>query len=194
MKYSEYAKKWLGTKEGGKAHKNIIDWYNNHIKPLPRSYKVKYTDAWCATFVSFVLGHCEPINPPYECSVENMYQKCKNQGQLVSKPKVDDIVFYDWNIDKHSDHVGIITAIKGDILTVIEGNKSDVVGYRSISIHSRYLRGYARVKQKDTTNNVVERVIRGDYGTGETRKKKLEKDGYNYKEVQKEVNKRLKKK
>lgn len=194
MKYSTYAKKWLGTKEGTKAHKHIIDWYNKNIKPLPRSYKVKYSDAWCATFVSFVMAHCEPINPPYECSVENMYQKCKNQNQLVKKPRVDDIVFYDWNIDKHSDHVGIITKISGDILTVIEGNKSDTVGYRTISTHSRYLRGYARIKRKQYNIDIVDKVIKGEYGTGDERKKKLESEGYNYKEVQAEVNKRMKKK
>ncbi len=52
-KVVEQAKAWLGYKESNGTHKTIIDVYNSH-KPLARGYKVKYTDAWCATFVSAV--------------------------------------------------------------------------------------------------------------------------------------------
>ena len=45
------AQTWLGCKESDGSHKKIIDVYNSH-KPLARGYAVKYTDAWCATFVS----------------------------------------------------------------------------------------------------------------------------------------------
>lgn len=195
MKYSEYAKKWIGSNEGGKQHKYIIDWYNSHIKPLPRNYKVSYKDSWCAAFVSFVLGHCDPVNPPYECSVTRMYDKAVKHGQIVKNPKVDDIVIYDWGANGTKDHVGIICKIKGDILYVTEGNKNDTVGIREISKHSRYIYAYIRVKQKvkDGTDTVVDDVIKGKYGTGEERKKKLEKEGYDYKAVQKAVNERLKK-
>ena len=39
--------------------------------------------------------------------------------------------------------------------------------------------------------DVPDRVIRGDYGNGEERKRRLEEDGYNYALVQNEVNRRL---
>jgi len=52
-KVVEIAKGWLGCKESDESHKKIIDTYNA-CKPLPRSYAVKYTDAWCATFASAV--------------------------------------------------------------------------------------------------------------------------------------------
>ena len=44
----------------------IIDGYNAH-KPLARGYLVKYTDAWCATFVSFVIRQAisPDITPVY---------------------------------------------------------------------------------------------------------------------------------
>ena len=48
---------WLGCKEGDSTHKRIIDIYNSH-KPLARGYKVKYTDAWCATTVSAAAIMC----------------------------------------------------------------------------------------------------------------------------------------
>ena len=44
-KVVEIAKGWLGCKESDGSHKKIIDTYNA-CKPLPRSYAVKYTDAY----------------------------------------------------------------------------------------------------------------------------------------------------
>ena len=39
--------------------------------------------------------------------------------------------------------------------------------------------------------DIASRVIRGDYGNGEERKRRLANDGYNYACVQNEVNRRL---
>ena len=47
------ARAYMGIREGSEQHHFIIDTYNAE-KPLPRGYAVKYTDAWCATFVSFL--------------------------------------------------------------------------------------------------------------------------------------------
>ena len=58
---------WLGCKESDGSHKKIIDVYNGHT-PRARGYKVTYTDAWCATFVSAVAikaGYTDII--PLEC-------------------------------------------------------------------------------------------------------------------------------
>ena len=48
------------------------------------------------------------------------------------------------------------------------------------------------VESKKVTDEIVNKVIRGDYGNGEERKKKLTAEGYNYDEVQKAVNEKLK--
>ena len=47
-------------------------------------------------------------------------------------------------------------------------------------------------KTKRVTKKVVDDVLAGKYGNGETRKKKLKAAGYDYRKVQDEVNKRLK--
>ena len=44
---------WYGKKEADGSHRSIIDLYNGHT-PLARGYKVRYTDAWCATYGSAV--------------------------------------------------------------------------------------------------------------------------------------------
>lgn len=48
--------------------------------------------------------------------------------------------------------------------------------------------------KKKTTTEIAKEVIAGKWGNGATRKKKLEKAGYNYEEVQKKVNELSKKK
>ena len=47
----EQAASWVGYNEADGSFKDIVDIYNAD-KPLARGYKVKYTDEWCATFVS----------------------------------------------------------------------------------------------------------------------------------------------
>ena len=63
----DLATSWIGRNEKDGTHKYIIDIYNSH-KPLARGYKVKYTDSWCATFISALaikLGYTDII--PTEC-------------------------------------------------------------------------------------------------------------------------------
>lgn len=47
------------------------------------------------------------------------------------------------------------------------------------------------IEIKKVTDEIVSRVIAGDYGNGDDRRKKLEKEGYDYREVQNAVNKAL---
>ena len=62
------AQSWIGKKESDGSFKSIIDTYNAH-KPLARGYAVKYTDEWCATFVSAVAIKCGYTDIiPTECS------------------------------------------------------------------------------------------------------------------------------
>lgn len=41
----------INSLKGEDGHKWIVDAYNS-IKPLPRGYKLKMSDAWCAGTVS----------------------------------------------------------------------------------------------------------------------------------------------
>lgn len=196
MDYASFAMQYVGTKQGSKQHKYIVDTYNT-IKPLPRSYKVKYSDYWCATFASFVMLKCGAKNAPYECSVQKMWKLAKSRKQIVTSPKRNDLIIYDWGNNGSLDHVGIITAVNGNTLTVVEGNKSKTVGVRTISKSSKEIEGYIRVAQTEshayTYEEMATRVIKGLYGNGSARKKAIESAGYDYKKVQNIVNSRLKK-
>lgn len=147
------ARAWVGRKESDGSHKEIIDVYNSHT-PLARGYAVKYTDAWCSTFVSAVaikLGYTDII--PTECGCEKHIQLFKDIGEWVEDenrvPNPGDIIFYDWEDNGvgdnkgNADHIGIVEKVSGSTITVIEGNLNDAVGRRNIAVNGKYIRGYA---------------------------------------------------
>lgn len=149
------AKKYLGCNEKNGSHRQIIDRYNSH-KPLARGYAMKYTDAWCATFVSAVsieMGLTDIM--PTECGCPGMIKLYQKLGRWQENenytPKPGDVIFYDWQDgadyaatdNKGSpDHVGIVVSVSGGVVTVIEGNKNDAVGTRTVKRNGRYIRGY----------------------------------------------------
>lgn len=204
------AQSFIGCKESNGTHKKIIDIYNSH-KPLARGYKVSYSDAWCATFVSAVAIKCGCTDIiPTECSCNSMiklFQKLDSWQEWDGyTPKKGDIVFYDWQDNGKGDnvgsanHVGIIEVCNGSTITVIEGNKNNSVSRRIINVNGRYIRGYGtpkykepKVKQK-THAEIAKEVVKGKWGNGKERKERLEKAGYNYNRVQSIVNNILLKK
>jgi hypothetical protein len=200
------AQAWIGRKERDGSHKEIIDIYNAH-KPLARGYKVKYTDAWCATFVSAVaikLGFTDII--PTECGCEKMIALFKGKGVWVENdahtPKAGDIIFYDWadsgagDNKGYADHVGVVEKVSDGIITVIEGNYNNSVARRTIEVNAKYIRGYGVPKYdvepvtpaKKSVAEVAKEVLAGKWGNGAERKNRLTNAGYNYAEVQAKVN------
>ena len=204
-KVVEQARNWLGRKESNGTHKAIIDVYNAH-KPLARGYKVKYTDEWCATFVSAVaikLGYTAII--PTECGCPQMIDLFKKKGAWAEsdsrKPNPGDIIFYDWEDNGKGDnagranHVGIVEKVSGVVITVIEGNKNCAVERRTIAVNGKYIRGYGVPKYdaepkatKKSVAVIAQEVIDGKWGNGEDRKNKLTAAGYDADAVQKKVN------
>lgn len=153
------AQAWLGRNEKDGSFKRIIDTYNAH-KPLARGYKVKYTDEWCATFVSAVaIAQKATEIIPTECSCEKMIQLLKNKGSWVENdaylPSPGDIIFYDWEDSGSGDatgsanHVGIVEKVVDNTITVIEGNINSSVGRRTMKVNGKYIRGYGVPKYKE---------------------------------------------
>ena len=143
---------WLGRRENNGSHQAIIDIYNAH-KPLARGYKVKYTDAWCATFASaaFIKAGLTDIAPT-ECSCSKMIELYKKIGRWQEAdnylPSHGDLIMYDWDDNGVGDntgapeHVGIVVSASSNMIKVIEGNYNDAVAYRNIAVNGRYIRGF----------------------------------------------------
>ena len=146
------AMSYIGCKESDGSFKKIIDLYNSH-KPLARGYKVKYTDEWCATFVSAVSIACGLTDiMPTECSCAKMIELYKNIGGWQESdsyvPSPGDLIMYDWEDSGRGDntgmpnHVGIVASVNGTSMTIIEGNKGEAVAYRAMTVNGKYIRGY----------------------------------------------------
>lgn len=143
---------WYGRKESDGSHRVIIDTYNGH-EPLARGYKVKYTDSWCATYVSAVAisaGWTDII--PTECGCGQMIQLFQSKGRWIENdayvPKAGDVIFYDWDDSGVGDntgwpdHVGYVVSVSGNAIRVIEGNCGNAVAYRDLQVNRQYIRGY----------------------------------------------------
>lgn len=182
----------------------IIDYYNKHCIDLvkkERKYKVQYTDNWCATFTSVIAHKCGLTKEqfPYECGVMEQVKLAKSKDAFftdVNKIEQGDLIIYDWNTDKWSDHVGFVIKTTADNIHVIEGNIKNTVGYRTIPKSSKSIQGFIKVKVEQLVTNkgsaTDERIANlarltwaGEFGTGDKRKLLL---GADFEAVQKYIN------
>ena len=202
------AKSYIGTVGGSSNHSDILHFFNS-VKP--QGYTAKKNDPWCSEFASAcaiqTFGKKDAITYfPLSASCPRMIVEAKAKSIWVEKdsfkPSPGDFILYDWDDsgkgdNKNSpDHVGIVEKVKDGVITVIEGNYGNKVKRRNININGKYIRGFAtphyeRIKSKGykkTTEEIVKEVLNGDWGNGATRKKALTANGYDYTNIQNEVN------
>lgn len=203
---------WLGKNEKDGSYKEIIDIYNS-LNILPRGIKMSYAWAWCActwSAAAIKLGYTSIM--PIEISCGNLIEQAKKMGCWQENdayvPKPGDAVLYDWEDSGKGDntgwpdHVGTVTYVNesSGYMEVVEGNYSDAVKKRTISLNGRYIRGFITPKYDDETvmptglsknkdiKTIAHEVIIGKWESGEERKKNLFAAGYDYAEVQTMVN------
>ena len=207
------ARSWRGFNEADGSHKKIIDIYNSY-KPLPRGIPMQYNWAWCActwSALAIKLGYTSIM--PIEISCGDLIERAKTKGCWVENdgyvPKLGDAVLYDWQDSGKGDntgwpdHVGTVDYVNQEsgYFTVIEGNYSNAVKTRTVSINGKFIRGFIAPKYDDANvteivenpegkdlKTIAHEVIIGQWGSGEDRKKLLSAFGYDYAEVQKKVN------
>lgn len=180
------------------SHDKVVIEYNK-IRPLPEGYTLKVSDDWCAAYVSVIMYRAG-FKRISECSVPRMLLLAKSSGTWRDKsykPVPGDIVIYDWDEIKDGDHVGIITDIDNiGFITVKEGNKAGAIGVRALPYDDSRVSCFihppinkedspAAAPEYKTVDEVVDAIIRGDFGNGDKRKDML----YNY--FQGLVNKKL---
>lgn len=206
---------WVGKNEADGSYKSIIDEYNK-VGPFPRNVKMQYDWAWCAATWSALakkLGYTDIM--PVEISCYYIIERAKEMGVWVEQdsyvPKLGDAVLYDWQDSGNGDntgtpdHIGTVTYVNESAGTfvVTEGNYSNAVKKRTMSINGRYIRGFITPKYDATgitetttptqqggksIETVAREVIAGQWGTGEARKTALKNAGYDYNTVQAKVN------
>ena len=134
------AKSWLGITEYENRFVEIVNVYNE-IPGARGPALVSYP--WCAIFVSAVFWKAIRESRFAEMACDAMIQKFQNLGlySVSGQGDVGDVLFYDWDGNGTSDHVGIILEVSDNGYTVIEGNKSDAVGCRRIAYSYPYIKG-----------------------------------------------------
>ena len=213
QKVVDLALSWLGLKESDGSYKSIIDIYNEFTGAFPRGIKMKYGWAWCAcTWSAIAIKLKYTAVMPIEISCYYIIEAAKKMGIWQERddyiPKPADAVLYDWDDNGvgdnkgNPDHIGIIVEVhqSAGYMVVVEGNYSNSVKKRTLSINGRYIRGFITPKYTDNSvspaptiggkdiTTVAREVIAGTWGSGETRKSKLAAAGYDYAKVQAKVN------
>ena len=105
---------------------------------------------WCACFVSWCANQSGLIEsgkvPKFAlCSSGVTWFQGKNKWQSGgTTPSAGMIIFFDWNHDGTSDHVGIVEKCEGGRVYTIEGNSSDQVRQRTYAVDYGAIMGYGR--------------------------------------------------
>lgn len=208
QKVVDLALSWVGKNEKDGSYKEIIDIYNSFSGPFPRGVRMQYGWAWCActwSALAVSLGYTEVM--PIEISCGELIKRAKEMGIWIEddsyRPLPGDGILYDWqdsgvgDNQGWPDHVGTVVSTTDKEITVVEGNKSDAVGVRTIPINGKFIRGFITPKFMDeetvapiikSVEEVANEVLSGLWGNGSARKDALTVAGYNYEEVQKKVN------
>ena len=201
---------YIGCSDKLGTHKPIIDKYNT-LNPLPRKYKMKYTDYWCMAGMSaFALMAGAPKRFPYECSCREAVELLKKENLWIENdayiPDANDLIFYHWGEDAKPDctsspnHVGCVAYSTDSFIRVLECNFNGRVAWRDIPVDYKYIRGFGftstlwsgAIADYDI-NLIAHQVIAGKWGVYPERKIALNLAGYDYSIVQAEVNRILEK-
>ena len=103
---------------------------------------------WCACFVSWCANECGYIEDGTMlkfsyCQTGADWFKSKHQWQSRDYiPVAGNIIFFDWEGDGHTDHVGIVEKCDGNRVYTIEGNSGDVVRKKSYVLENSSIYGY----------------------------------------------------
>ena len=103
---------------------------------------------WCACFVSWCADQSGLIAsgnvPKFSlCSDGVSWFQGKNKWQSGgTTPTAGMIIFFDWDHDGNSDHVGIVEKCEGGRVYTVEGNSSDQVRQRNYAMDYASIMGY----------------------------------------------------
>ena len=103
---------------------------------------------WCACFVSWCADQCGYIEsglvPKFAGCVDgaNWFKSNGKWQDRTYEPKAGDIIFFDWEGDGTTDHVGIIEKCENGTVYTVEGNSGDACKQRQYAVGSSNIYGY----------------------------------------------------
>lgn len=137
-----------GERQG---NQNIVDIAKSQVgnvggQPYWSWYGFNSRVEWCACFVSWVLNQAGYSEPKFAACQSQGIPYFSSNGQWASRGYKDiapgDVIFFDWEGDGHSDHVGIVIGTDGSRVYTVEGNSGDACKIRDYDLNSSVIMGY----------------------------------------------------
>ena len=103
---------------------------------------------WCACFASWCADQCGYIDsgliPKFAGCIDgaNWFKSNNRWNDRNYEPKAGDIIFFDWEGDGTTDHVGIVEKCENGTVYTVEGNSGDACRQRQYTVGSRNIYGY----------------------------------------------------
>ena len=103
---------------------------------------------WCACFVSWCADQCGYIDsgliPKFAGCIDgaNWFKSNNRWNDRNYEPKAGDIIFFDWEGDGTTDHVGIVEKCENGTVYTVEGNSGDACKQRQYAVGSSNIYGY----------------------------------------------------
>ena len=103
---------------------------------------------WCACFVSWCADQCgyleSGIIPKFSGCVDgaNWFQSSGQWQDRNYVPSAGDIIFFDWEGDGETDHVGIVEKCENSVVYTVEGNSGDACKQNQYTVGSSSIYGY----------------------------------------------------
>lgn len=158
-KIVQIASGFLGTREGSPEFRKIIDLYNEKVAKVYGCYRMKYTDPWCAAFVSLCAALAGITDFPFSAACQPMYKWGLSKSRYQKNPGDGWLVLYDWDCDGVADHVGIVEGYDTSKIYTIEGNTSDSCARRIYSRSNGSVMGFVRIDGPDTGDKTEENTV-----------------------------------
>lgn len=147
--YTESSRNYFVAEDGLKGYTRYGAWYG-----------IEYGD-WCAMFISFCLHYAEIPKEmfPQDAVCDNWIKRLRSEEYKLYRergnytPGTGDVVFFDWNADGQSDHVGIVAELRYDGqgtmtgIKTIEGNAGNTVCYGEYTAEDERILGYGELPE-----------------------------------------------
>ena len=148
LRYYPYGRAFTAGSNQGIVEVALTQIGNEGGQPYWSWYGFDSRVEWCACFVSWCADQCGYIDsgliPKFAGCIDgaNWFKSNNRWNDRNYEPKAGDIIFFDWEGDGTTDHVGIVEKCENSTVYTVEGNSGDACRQRQYTVGSRNIYGY----------------------------------------------------
>lgn len=148
LRYYPYGRAFTAGSNQAIVEVALTQLGNEGGQPYWSWYGFDSREEWCACFVSWCADQCGYIEsgliPKFSGCVDgaNRFKSNNQWHDRNYEPKAGDIIFFDWEGDGVTDHVGIVEKCENGTVYTVEGNSDDACRQRQYAVGSSSIYGY----------------------------------------------------